>query len=921
MSMEHDALTPAGEARLRAEVARAADILFPSWPISSFIAVNPLGNLSHLPFDEAAEQAGRALGAVCYWQPQQFLEARDKGRIDDVDLAAASERARAEGEAGEAPLGLEDLLEQKPDRDLELQAMSPCERLDRRYGGARAAVVEAEVSKWCAAFLDEGEASWPMPGRELGFYRCWRDLAAADGSSRRLGAGDLREAARALDDSPAAALAGSLATLGLDQGARMPILRRLLARHQGWASAIRWQSERQHRPEHPIDLVQLLAVITFYESALARCSDVEWADGGAGSPDPDGPSAGRRRQEIWLEAYEWHYRDRLLAALDRDQAVEAGAERPAAQAVFCIDARSEGLRRHLEQTGSYETLGFAGFFGLAIRHRPFAGAPASATAQCPVLLSPAAESIEQPLPGSERDAERWSSHKRSDAAAIETFHRVKNDLSSKFALAELAGWAFGPAAVARTLAPGARRRLADVERPSTMPVIDRPTPEEAEAMAIEIERGIVRELVRAHLGARRQLAEHELERLREHAAGAGPAPERPEGCAKRRWRELLASLPAAALDPRAHEDRVEQLGALGLSRAEQSQWAQVALTMMGLVDGFGRLILLCGHGSSNLNNPFRSSLDCGACGGNAGRPNARMAASLLNSKAVREDLAEAGIEIPADSWFVAGLHDTATDRVEIFDREQIPLTHRSDLLALERDLGLAGAALSAERLERLGDDSRGAEPRRASRRRSLDWAQIRPEWGLARNAAFIVGPREVSAGLDLECRSFLHSYRAEVDRDGSALETILTAPLVVAEWINLQYYFSTVDLERFGSGDKTIHNVVGRRGVQLGPGGDLRIGLPRQAVFSGARHYHEPMRLLAIVQAPLERISEIIERNAVLQEMLGGGWAAMCARERAGERWQRLRRDLTWEPWSPADPRLLDRQTATKGDEGWLATA
>ena len=55
---------------------------------------------------------------------------------------------------------------------------------------------------------------------------------------------------------------------------------------------------------------------------------------------------------------------------------------------------------------------------------------------------------------------------------------------------------------------------------------------------------------------------------------------------------------------------------------------------------------------------------------------------------------------------------------------------------------------------------------------------------------------------------------------------LLTAPVVVANWINLQYYASTVEPDQYGSGNKLLHNVVGGDlGVFEGNRGDLRIGL------------------------------------------------------------------------------------------------
>ena len=73
----------------------------------------------------------------------------------------------------------------------------------------------------------------------------------------------------------------------------------------------------------------------------------------------------------------------------------------------------------------------------------------------------------------------------------------------------------------------------------------------------------------------------------------------------------------------------------------------------------------------------------------------------------------------------------------------------------------------------------------------------------------------------LDGQSFLAQLRSHARLDGSVLETIMTAPMVVAHWINMQYYASTVDNDHFGSGNKTVHNVVGRFGILSGNGGDL----------------------------------------------------------------------------------------------------
>ncbi len=168
-------------------------------------------------------------------------------------------------------------------------------------------------------------------------------------------------------------------------------------------------------------------------------------------------------------------------------------------------------------------------------------------------------------------------------------------------------------------------------------------------------------------------------------------------------------------------------------------------------------------------------------------------------------------------------------------------------------------------------------PKREVTRRSRDWSEIRPEWGLARNAAFIAAPRARTRGLDLEGRTFLHDYDYTRDQDGSVLELILSAPMVVASWINLQYYASSVAPEVFGSGDKMLHNVVGRHGVMVGNRSDLKSGLPWQSVHDGSDYVHEPLRLLAIVEAPLPKIDEVLEAHPEVRELAENNWIQLVA--------------------------------------------
>lgn len=107
----------------------------------------------------------------------------------------------------------------------------------------------------------------------------------------------------------------------------------------------------------------------------------------------------------------------------------------------------------------------------------------------------------------------------------------------------------------------------------------------------------------------------------------------------------------------------------------------------------------------------------------------------------------------------------------------------------------------------------------------------------------------------------------------------MTAPLIVAQWINMEHYFSTVDNEVYGSGSKVYHNVVGRVGVMSGANSDLRLGLPAQTVLDGPSPYHEPMRLLTVIEAPRARVESVIARHPGLERLFQNEWVSLVVCE------------------------------------------
>lgn len=666
------------------------------------------------------------------------------------------------------------------------------------------ASVNRETIKWLQAYCDEGQATIAMPLRPHGLYAAWRPLVVHDA---RLQGEDRakKDWLRALPAHAEEAIAECLLRLGIAKQEREPFLTLMLTTLPGWASYVKYRTEWTGSDSaHPHPLTQLdylamrliitsllwpeaKALLAWHQEALLRAKSR--------------PSPLENMQRV-----EQQYRVPLLQKL---AAQPLNAPRiPDAQLVFCIDVRSEPFRRALEATGDYQTLGFAGFFGVPLRIAD--SVTGESYASCPVLLSP--QHTVQELPCCPH-TEHASTHDRQGYARLAGLKRLyqsaKYTFISPFALVETLGVASGVWMGLRSLAP----RFAFALKTS---------------------------------------ATHTL-------------------------RKPMAVVPS--LD--------------GITLKEQCAYAEGALRMMGLTHHFAPLVVLCGHGSATQNNAYATALDCGACGGRHGASNARVLAAMLNRAEVREALAAKGIHVPQRTRFLAAEHNTTTDEVVFSKPTEIAEEFAFTFLELKANLAEARAKNSAARLTQMQvmDGKVGHAVQRAQ-----DWAQVRPEWGLARNAAMIVAPRALTSALNLEGRAFLHSYDEASDPGGAFLTTILTAPMVVAQWINSQYLFSTLDNVAYGGGSKITKNITGKMGIMQGNASDLMTGLPLQSVYASDRQaYHVPQRLLTVVYAPRQRVDAIIAAQPVLQKLFGHGWVQLACIEPETRQIQVLQRDMTWQ--------------------------
>lgn len=781
-------------AALRVAADRAACQIPPLWPLSSYVAVNPFLGQTEETLATVGTRLARIGATPVTMARSWYLERVDAGKITDADLAAALAASPHGGKPADVAALKTAAAEARPVRN---PLPTVVELAARNSKTDWPGLVSDCFGAWAAGYFDQGQALWAAPrGRSAWAAFCAH--ATHDLTPEIMGLTDFSRFVAEAPQNPLEAIARAVRRLGLSEAALESYFHQLLFSLGGWAQYARymlWRAELAETSDGT--MTDFLAIRLLWEEALFERHQAvigeEWAYVRCAHEAPVLAGEAEVLDEVLQEAAE--------RAAQRELAEELAAPmscaediRPALQAAFCIDVRSEVFRRALEAVDpSIRTLGFAGFFGIFAKHRRFASDVEEL--RLPVLLNPSVSSTSGDTALQKDDLAR-----RYSARAKRAWGRFKLAAVSSFAFVE----ATGPVYIGKLL---------------------------------------------------------------RDALGLNPA-----------------SVPN---DPAPRFDPALDLGA-------RIDAAETVLRAMSLTRGFARLVLLAGHGANVVNNPHASGLHCGACGGYSGEVNARLLASLLNDPEVREGLRERGITVPDDTLFVGALHDTTTDAVTLYDQDTVTSHHTADLKQAQRWLAAAGKVTRGERALRLPR----AEDQGDIAVRARDWAEVRPEWALAGCKAFIAAPRSRTSGRNLEGRAFLHDYdwRQDSERDFSVLELIMTAPVVVASWISLQYYGSTVAPDTFGSGNKLLHNVVGGIGVFEGNGGLLRAGLPWQSVHDGERYIHDPLRLSVCIEAPREAMADILQRHDGVRALFDNRWLHLFAMDDEGRIAYRYSGDLTWEP-------------------------
>ncbi|NGP75072.1 DUF2309 domain-containing protein [Balneolaceae bacterium YR4-1] len=755
--------------RIQSHIEELSEQLVKNWPLYSFVTSNPLSGLEELHFEDAVTQLRNYISIEGYPSTSVFRQALLE---DEINHKLIENHLLQKG----ITLSVEESLER-------MKLLEEQNEKEKVLGD-----VDRHLIKWLTVFMDQGSTEWNMPNREAGFYKAWREIASYDTSLPN------REMLNALPKDSYAAIQEILSAN--DPENQREILKHHLMALPGWTGYIAYREENEHdwQKVSPVTLTDYLAVRLALYALFGQ--DIKH----------DGDTKNNKQQNeedilkgAWLKAMEQTYQEKLF------QKVSAGnkngqsdtEESPEAQMVFCIDTRSERIRRAVEQAGPYQTFGYAGFFGIAMDYKH----PEKniTNKSCPPIVNSAYLATEVTDESRTGKMETFDYYNNLRKALLRFRFTLKNNIPASFGYVESAGFFYGLALLLKTLVPDLVHRF--------------------------------------------------FERITNYTG-------KPE------W------FSEVTLTHNEHEgNNAEQ----HLSTAERAGIAKAAFEAMGW-QHFAPIVVWAGHGSETANNPFGSSLDCGACAGNKGRHNARVMARICNDTDVRNLLAaEYDIQIPDETWFVAAEHNTTTNHIELYD-QQVPARFRQQVDELKKNLATAQVYANKEQFDIPAADAELTA--REAARRASDWAETRPEWGLAGNASFIIGPRKLTSNLNLEARSFLHSYNWEKDPSGDQLTAILQGPMVVTQWINNHYYFSSVDNDHFGGGSKVTQNVTGKYGVVQGNGGDLRCGLPQESLqVDDSRQQHIPLRLTVLIQAPKERVESIIQKhNDTLGRLVQNEW-------------------------------------------------
>jgi uncharacterized protein len=845
-------------------VKSASSVIVPLGPINTFAARNPWVGLEGQPFEKMARWLKDTCDVDIYPNDSVFQSARDRGEIDQDYLEKGfqhwlnSQSLELPHEVAERFCRAALLQNQPYSSTLEAPELKSMARKLNRFtsqmtekhsvktysqrleqlGKVNAAhELNGHIIKWCKLFLDKSQAVWSMPNREEGFYHAWRKLVQHDPALSR----KVRKQLSELPEEADAALMEVLLLLEIPFSEIQDYFEAHFLALPGWGGMMLWRS--QQSAEETSLLLDYLAVRISMEWALVK---------------PCLPLPEKRNDKVNLEP--------LIAAWAEwgNLPINAWLQLPSTE----IKAR----------------LALAYRFDKILRNRLLLEAwEKTYEDQLKTMIT-----SQQPAVAAENVKPALAQFVFCIDVRSEPFRR-KLEKAGDFETFGTAGF-FG--------LPIETCELGSNHTHNSLPVMFKPQYKVKESSP-EFESFQQRHQVVSSLGYTFKTMKHNLVSSMVLPEISGPwlslqtlarsFMPRSAGRTLSKLLETWLHKPSTELSL-DYTQKSETDLPIGFSVKEKVHYVRQALKMMGLTDQFAPLVVICGHGSHSTNNPYRSALDCGACGGASSGFNARVLAALCNLPNVRKSLETEGIIIPKDTVFAAAEHITTLDELRWLYVPELSVEAKEAFKRVQAELPKVSEEANAERIPQLPNlGTHLKNPKAEAQRLSEDWSEVRPEWGLARNAAFIIGERRLTQDCNLGGRVFLNNYNWKKDKNGSILANIISGPATVAQWINLQYYASTVAPHYYGSGNKTTQTVTAGLGVMQGNASDLLSGLPWQSVMkSDEEAYHEPLRLLVVIQAPRGYVKRMLDHDHAFHQKVKNGWIRLASIDPEGH----------WESWS-----------------------
>ncbi len=779
-------------------VQKVCSRIAPLWPLKNYVAVNPYLGFTESSFHETAKILASRSDIRMTMPLSFYLSKINDGIIKKEHL----EEALVENGQFKSS---EDFLEEvnqvleNPDKPIRFKTIVD---LVDSTGEINQIMIDS-ISSFAAAYFDENQAIWKGP--RLGLLTTYLDEAQIDKTPKYAGLSEFKTITSNLKGSPEKIIDFITHSLGITPQESEAYYHTLLLKTLGWASyisGIDWNNKLYNSPTNVLE--EFLAILLIWEYAAQESFKNEsfiqnWEKHKSlfNSSDFHLQNNVLDKEIILQDAFDRSHQNELIEKFNSNSNKESTDNQRYIQSIFCIDVRSEVIRRNIESVNpNIETIGFAGFFGFPIKYKE-TNLDVDNN-QCPVLI-PAGPQVTLTF-DTTKEKKRIEKSKIYHNQFKQTWKNYKSGAVSAFSFVSPLGIFYLPKLIKKSFKQKENRK----EKINT-PILD--------------------------------LSHIEL--------------------------------------------------------SELVKMSENALTAMGIKNNLAEIVLIIGHGSSSTNNPHASGLDCGACGGHSGKNNALTAAQALNDPQVRSELNQRGISIPSETLFVSGLHNTTSDEIEIYTPQNISSRHEELINEAKESFVKATQNTRIERtanfLELRKETSNELE------KRAYDWSQVRPEWGLAGCSSFIIGNRATSKAIDFQGRAFLHNYDWQSDPENKILEAILTAPMVVTSWINLQYYASVVDNEKLGAGNKTIHNVTGGIGVIEGSGGDLKTGLSLQSIHNGESFQHLPNRLNVFIEAPLQQIDLILNNHPSIKNLFNNKWIYLFKLDERGNVSHRYISNNNWD--------------------------